>query len=162
MGQEDSETVRSLRLQIESLQREIESHKASANAAYQQLDAQTDEIEACNREWEEANPYASLSTNGRFTLFVNSESDPEKEVPLDHYYYKSEDGNYNNMTFFRLYRAFYLQTDDSGLGVMHSLYYWKEVKIKNHCIPSLKLLIDSLLSVEEFIKQKPQLDNETC
>lgn len=93
------------------------------------------------------NPYSSLKTNNRFTLFVNSETPPDSETPLDHYYYVSEKNGYR---FFRLYRLTYVQQED-GVGVKHSLYDWREVKVKEYCHAALKQFCDSLKSVEAFL-----------
>lgn len=99
-----------------------------------------------------SDPYESLITKDKYVLFVNSFRPPDEEVPMNHYYYsRNFDGG---MNFFRLHRVYYLHTDEEGCGVRHSLYWWKKIEVKSHCVAAMKQFIDSLASAEEFIVKK--------
>ena len=97
-----------------------------------------------------SNPFSELKTDGKFTLFVNSEEPPFAENPLNVYSYQE---NYSSIgiAFFRLYRISYEQEKD-GVSVIHSLYDWKQIKVKKHCVNGMKQLIDSMMSAIEFLE----------
>ena len=90
--------------------------------------------------------YAQLEHEGRFAMFVNSSTPPEKEVPLHHYRYV-QDGH--EFDFFRLYRITYLM----GGYVNTSLYDWKRIEVKEHCVAALVHLIDSFAALREFVDE---------
>ena len=100
----------------------------------------------CKQE-EQIESYKTLTDkNGDITLFVNSWEKPHRETPLDHYHYYKTGNEYD---FFRLYRVTWLK---DGL-VEYSIYDWRPVEIKNHCVAAMKQLIDSMRAAEEFVKK---------
>lgn len=105
-------------------------------------------------EEEIKNKYAEQSfefveEKDKSALFVNSEKPPEKSVPLNSYYYQT---NRDDICFFRLHRDHYLFEIDE-IGVDYSILTWHQIKVKSHCEPAMKQMIDSMKGMEEFIRE---------
>jgi len=95
------------------------------------------------------NPYRELETeNGEFALFINSMEQPDKEIPMNHYYYMEDySGRINKCRFFRLHRIEWIRY---GMGTF-SLLDWIEIEVKERCKPALKQLCDSMVCMDEFL-----------
>lgn len=90
-------------------------------------------------------PYSKLEANGRIALFVNSETVPDREIPLDHYTYRGEG---KDLQFFRLYRITYVMDEI----IEYSLYNWRRVEVKSYCHSTMKQLIDSMKGAKSLLQ----------
>lgn len=99
--------------------------------------------------------FSSLATDGRYILFVNSLTPPDKEIPLNHYRYvfhPGVGGKQGCHSFFRLYRVEYTQEKD-GMGITHSMLKWYPVDVKSHCVAAMVQLCDSMSAIEEMLDE---------
>jgi len=106
------------------------------------------EEEIKNKYAEQA--FEFVEEKDKSALFVNSEKPPEKSIPLNSYKY--QEANRDDICFFRLHRDYYPFEID-GAGVNYSLLTWYEIKVKSHCVPAMKQMIDSMKGMEEFIQE---------
>lgn len=101
------------------------------------------------------NPYTSLASNSKYVLFVNSLEPPHKEIPLDHYYYKTGFSG-NNTYFYRLHRIIYVQKIE-GVDITHELLDWRAIDVQPNCIEAFKQLCDSMKSIKNFLREPTQV-----
>jgi hypothetical protein len=91
----------------------------------------------------------TAESNGRTTLFVNSETPADRIEVQDSYRYVKVGGE---VVFFRLEKRFYnLKDEGSDTSITYDVLAWKEVDVPSHHRPALTQMIDAMKSAEVFL-----------